>query len=195
MVAKALLVIDYIKGIALGGGSCANYLKEYPYVIENTNALIDCARNHGIPIYHIRLAFDSEYHGLPKYAPSANAIKGNQRFQLNSEATEFISDIQIKSEDHIINKTYGDIFHGNSLMQLLKNNHTKEIILTGVSTDNAILNSSNTAILNDLYVTVVQDACGAPTMTAHENALGIMKGRTASEIADTEVVMQALSKP
>ena len=143
------MVIDYIKGIASSKGSCAKYLQAHPEVIQNTNSLINAARSHQISIFYIRLAFDSNYHALPKFAPNAHAIRNNSLFQLGSTATEFIADIQLIPTDTIINKTYGDVFQGNQLLQQLKKQHIEEIILTGISTDNAILNSANIAIRND----------------------------------------------
>lgn len=192
---QALLVIDYIKGIAAGNGSCAGYLRDYPEVIDNTNTLISAARIHEISVFHIRLAFDANYTGLPKHAPLANLIRNDQHFQLDSEATEFIAEIQQNPTDVIINKSYGDVFQGNHLIQHLQDQDLEEIIFTGVSTDNAVLNSTNTAILNDFYVTVIHDACGAPTKAAHENALNMMQGRTASEITTTAAFLEKLSKP
>lgn len=189
---KALLILDYIKGIASGRGVCTEYLAEHPEIIENTNSAIIKARSSHIPIFHVRLAFDSSYNGLPKHAPFASTIRDNHRFLLNTEATEFIPEISKKPTDTIINKTYGDAFKGNQLMQELKKQNIEEIIFTGVSTDNAVLNSANTAMLNDFYVTILKDACGAQTATAHESALKIMSGRTASEITTTSDFLKKL---
>lgn len=132
MLNRALLVVDYIKGISAGNGTCAGYLQDHPEVIENTNALINAARSHQIPIFHIRLAFNTDYTGLPKYAPSTSAIRNNQRFHLNSEATEFIPDIQQMPTDTIVNKSYGDVFQGNQLIQQLKNQGIEQIFYTPV---------------------------------------------------------------
>lgn len=192
---KALFVIDFIKGIVSGNGTCTHYLQQHPNVIKNTNTLIDAAHLHHIAVFHIRLAFDADYDGLPEFAPAANTIRNNQRFQSGSESTEFISDISQSATDTIINKTYGDVFQGNQLLKQLKQQDIKEIIFTGVATDNAILNSANTAICNDFYVTVVEDACGAADLTAHQNALNIMKGRTASEIITTDKLLEKLLHP
>jgi nicotinamidase-related amidase len=193
MRTRTLLVVDYIKGIASGAGSCAQYVQNHPEVITNTNALIVTARDQKTPIFHVRLAFDPDYLGLPKYAPSARAICENSLFHLGAESTEFISDINMLPDDVIINKAYGDVFHGNELLKKLKGAGVEEIIFTGVSTDNAILNSANTAMVNNFYVTVVADACGAPTDTAHEHALDMMRGRTASEITTTCGLLEKLS--
>ncbi len=192
MMKPALFVIDYIKGITEGNGSCAQFLQEHPEIIDNTNKLIELSHKIGIPIFHIRLAFDPNYRGLPKHAPSAKMIRENQQFQLNTQATEFISRIKIYSTDGIINKTYGDVFHGNNLITALKKQSIDSILFTGVATDNAILFSTNTAILNDFLVIVVKDACGAPSQESHDNALKIMTGRTASAIISTEEAIKRL---
>tara|TARA_B100000749_G_scaffold278860_1_gene270422 strand:- start:515 stop:976 length:462 start_codon:yes stop_codon:yes gene_type:complete len=143
-----------------------------------------------LPIYHIRLAFDNNYHGLPKYAPIAKKIKAQHLFQQHQSTTQFIPTINIMPTDNIINKTYGDVFHGNQLLTHLKKIAVDKIIFTGLSTDNAILNSANTAICHDFYVTIVHDACGAPTESAHQNALHIMQDRTASEIISTKKLLE-----
>lgn len=181
-----LLVIDFITGIAANTGSCAQYLTDHPEVISNTNAIINQARQNNIDIMHIRLAFDNDYTGLPKHAPTAQYIKDHQLFAINSEACAFIPEIDRHPDDTIINKTYGDVFHGNNLINILKTQGTEKLIFTGIATDNAILNSANTAIVNDFYVSIIKDACGAPSQEAHDHAIAIMTGRSASEITTTQ---------
>lgn len=195
MMKAALLVIDFIQGIAAGKGTCAAYLQEHPEVIANTNRLIDAVKGLGWPVFHIRLAFDPTYRGLPKYAPPAKAMRDNKRFQLGDEATQFIPAIKMAPEDVVVNKTYGDVFQGNDLIMQLRQQDIEHVMFTGVATDNAILNGANSAMRNDFYVTVVEDACGSPTREAHENALNMMKGRTASAIVSTDEALANLSKP
>ncbi len=71
---KALLVIDYIVGIAKKG-ACAAFLKKHPEIIKNTNKIIESFRQTDLPTFFIRLAFDENYQKLPKYAPNATHIK------------------------------------------------------------------------------------------------------------------------
>lgn len=182
---KAVLVVDYIRAIAEGKGSCAAYLKAHPKVVDNTNNLIRAARESGDLVVHIRLAFDKEYRGLPANAPSAAAMKANQKYQIGSTEVEFIDEIDVAKGDVVLNKKYGDPFFGSGLLDLLQKNGVETVVLSGISTDNAILNGANTAMANNFYVVVAQDACGASTQEKHEQALGIMKGRSVNQFVNT----------
>jgi nicotinamidase-related amidase len=183
---KALLVIDYIRGV-VETGSCAEYLKKHPEILINTNKLIACFRKRNMPITFIRLAFDKSYKGLPKYAPHAKVIREKEKFLLGSSETEFIDLLSYKGNtDIVLNKTYGDPFYNSGLLAFLKKNNITEVVLTGVATDNAILSGASTAMKNNFMVTVIVDACGAPTQQAHENALAMMKGRSANNFYTTQ---------
>ena len=139
-----------------------------------------------MPILFIRLAFDETYEDLPCYAPNANIIKSNRKFLIGNPETAFIPELDFRiDKDIILNKKYGDPFHGSGLLDVLLKLNSEEIIFTGIATDNAIINGANTAITNNFKVIVISDACGAQNAEHHELALKIMKGRTASEITTT----------
>jgi nicotinamidase-related amidase len=184
---KAVLVVDYIRAIAEGKGSCSAYLKAHPEVVDNTNNLIKAARENGDLVVHIRLAFDKEYRGLPAYAPSAAVMKANQKYQQGSADVEFIDEIDVDQAkgDVVLDKKYGDPFYGSGLLDLLQKNGVETVVLSGISTDNAILNGANTAMESNFYVVVAQDACGASTQEKHEQALVIMKGRSVNKVVNT----------
>ena len=78
---KTLFVVDYINGIAKTG-SCGDYLRTHPEVIQNTNKIISLFREFSLPIVFIRLAFDENHDDLPKYAPSASSMKQHKKFIL-----------------------------------------------------------------------------------------------------------------
>src|SRR5690349_18328773 len=109
----ALLVIDYIKGII--DGSCKDYAKNHP-IVANTNKLIAGCRKINIPIYFIRLAFNANYDGLPKYSRRFNYIKENGLFQIGSDSVEFVEELDYRSNDMIINKTAASPFHNKTLI-------------------------------------------------------------------------------
>lgn len=189
---KALLVIDYINSIA-GSGTCAEYLENHPEVLSNTNKLIGIFREHKHPIFFIRLGFDKDYSDLPKHAPVASFLKEKQMFQLGTIETEFIQELNYNEGDLVFNKTYGDPFHGSGLLKALQDLNVEEVIFTGIATDNAIINGANSAMINNLKVTIVSDACGGVTDESHEAALAIMKGRTASETLSTQTLLKKIN--
>jgi biuret amidohydrolase len=187
----ALLVIDYINGIAKTG-VCAQHLKEHPEVITNTNHLIRTFRTQKLPLIFIRLAFNAEYDGLPQYAPPAAYIKEHRLFQLETDAVQFIDELDYTIDDIVVNKTYGNPFLGNNLEKQLKALGVQELVFTGVATNNAILFGANAAIEKNFRVTLAHDACGAQTTADHEAALAIIKNRAANLIVDTHTLMNAV---
>lgn len=189
---QALLVIDFIEGIAKKG-SCAHFLNANPTVISNVNKLIHCFRKKHDPIFHIRLAFDSNYQGLPRNAPNGPVLRKNKKFLLDHSDTKFISEIDIQENDMVLNKKYGDPFYKSGLLELLKDHNIEEVIFTGVATDNAILFGAHSAITHDFSSTVITDAVGAPTKEAHEHALAIMKGRVVNQFLSTNSFLKSFS--
>ena len=188
---QALLVIDYIEAIAQSG-TCADYLQANPHVIENTNQLIASYRNKQAPIFFVRLAFNKTYEGLPHYAPKGDYIQTHQKFLLDSHETDFIPELDYQSHDLVINKKYGDPFHGNTLVKQLKDLSIGHLIFTGVATDNAILFGTNTAMVNNFKVTVINDACGAATEDKHQQALAIMEGKSVNDICSTQTMIDLI---
>ena len=188
---KALLVIDYINGIARDG-ACASYLTEHPQVIHNTNELMTVAREQEMLIIHVRLAFDEDYLGLPQYAPMREVIKHHQKFLIGTDETAFIDAINRHDSDIVVNKQYGDPFHGGELLAVLNAHQIETLIFTGIATDNAILNGANSAMLNNFEVVVITDACGATTQEAHDKALGIMKNRSVNAFFTTQAFLEKI---
>lgn len=172
---KALLVVDYIAGIGSDQGSCASYLQSHPNIVANTNHLIDFFRSHKLPIFFIRLAFDTNYTNLPQHAPKGAFLKKERKFLLGSKDVEFLPNLHYQHGDTVINKTYGDIFHGNQLLAALKQEKIEELVLTGISTNNAIANGAATAMKHDFYVVVIEDACGAASEYNHRLGLEFMQ--------------------
>ncbi len=188
---KVLLVIDYINAIA-GKGTCAKYLGEHPEVVQHTNQLIKLFRSKEWLIFFVRLAFEPDYAELPAYAPNRQTLVENKKFQLASEEVRFIDTLDITSSDRVINKKSGNPFFGSGLLEALQKVEAKEVIFTGVATDNAILFGTNTAMTGGFKPIVVSDACGAATDAAHVSALAIIKRTSADAVVATKELGQVL---
>lgn len=178
----ALLVIDYINGII--NGSCKDYAKKYP-IVKNTNKVITFCRSQNIPIYHVRVAFDKHYTGLPKHSPLFNQAKEKGLFQIGNSDAEFIEEIDIKPSDIIINKTAVSPFHSQGLLDSLKSSQIEKLIFTGVATDNAINLGTREAHDMGFYTVIVEDACGASSEEHHQWAITLLK-KVANEIIITD---------
>ncbi len=184
----ALLVIDYINGII--NGSCKDYVSHHP-IVKHTNELIAHCRQKNIPIYFMRLAFDKNYTGLPKYSNGFNAIKQNNLFQIGNSDAEFISELDIKADDIVINKTAASPFHSIGLADALRSKNTERLIFAGVATDNAINIGVREAHDNGYYTIIAQDACGASSDEFHYWSIELLK-KIANEILTVDALIQKL---
>lgn len=182
----ALLVIDYINGII--NGSCKDYAEKHP-IITNTNKVIAFCRSKHIPIYHVRVAFDKNYSGLPKHSPLFNQAKQKGLFQIGNSDAEFIDAIDIQSSDTIINKTGVSPFHSEGLLDSLRSSHIKKLVFTGVATDNAINLGVREAHDMGFYTVIVEDACGASSEEHHQWAIVLLK-KIANEIITTDACIK-----
>lgn len=189
---QALLVIDFIEGIAKTG-SCAQFLNENPQVFANINRLTQHFREKKAPIFHIRLAFDSNYNDLPQNAPNRSNLENGRKFLLGQPDTRFICEIEIQESDLMLNKKHGDPFYKSGLKKLLVTKNVEEIVFTGLATDNAILFGAHSAMTQNFSCVVITDATGAASQEAHDHALLIMKGRVVNRLQTTEEFLESFS--
>lgn len=185
---SALLVIDCINGII--NGSCKEYASTHP-IVENTNKLIAHCRTKNIPIYFVRVAFDKNYTGMPKNSPLFNRAKENGLFQMENSDTHFISELDIKPSDTIINKTATSPFHSKGLTESLHSNGVEKLIFAGVATDNAINIGTREAHDAGYYTVIAEDACGASSEEFHRWSIELLK-KIANEIVSTEALLEKL---
>lgn len=184
----ALLIIDYINGII--NGSCKAYAAAHP-IVKNTNKLIVHCRQRKILIYFVRVAFDKNYTDAPKHSPIFSTAKQKELFQIGNVDVEFIPELDIRSNDIIINKTATSPFHSIGLLESLHANKIEKLIFTGVATDNAINIGAREAHDMGFYTVIAEDACGASTEEFHQASLTLLK-KIANEITKTDELIQKL---
>ena len=190
---KALLVLDFINGIATTG-SCQTYLAQHPEVVNNTNQLIDYCQKNGISTFFVRLAFDENYTNCPKHSKMFTWAKDNKRFLLGTPDTEFVDALHYKrGTDQVINKPAVSPFYTTSLEEQLKKMGIEELIITGLATDNAVNLVTREAHDKGFYTVVVQDACGASTAEVHNSALALL-AKIAGEVSTTEACLARLKE-
>lgn len=185
----ALLVIDYINGIM--NGSCKDYANKYP-IVTNTNKLITGCRSQAIPIYFVRLAFNSNYSNLPKHSHLFNNIKQQGLFQLGSHDCEFSKTLDFRADDHVINKTAASPFHSQNLTAELRSKNIEQLIFAGVATDNAINIGAREAHDAGYYTTIVEDACGASSEDFHRWSIAMLE-KIVNEIVSVDKFLKKLA--
>lgn len=162
--------IVHLDGLANG---CAAYVRKNN-TLDNINKAIAISRKKNALVIFMKVAFKEQ--SLEKSSTSlfykrqdANALKAD------SWGTEFHSNIQLHPHDLCFTKNRINPFFSTPLDSILRNNSVKHLVLTGVSTDLAILTAAFSAHDNNYRTTIIEDACGSLNNTLHESAIAIMR--------------------
>jgi nicotinamidase-related amidase len=176
---KALILIDFINEIVHENGKLASkgysdFVKNND-VFQNLSFVTNKARENNILIIHFKLGFSNNYNEQPKSSPLFGKAHEYQALKLNSWATEFHKQIDVKDNDIILTKHRVSIFYSTPLDLILKNNNINSILIAGVSTDLAVSNAVRDAHDRDYQVTILEDCCAASNKEDHESALLSLK--------------------
>ncbi len=175
----ALILIDFINEIVHENGKLASkgysdFVKNND-VFQNLSFITQKARENNILIVHVKVGFSENYTEQPKLSPLFGKAHEFQALKLNSWATEFHEQIDVKEDDIILTKYRVSAFYGTPLDLILKNNNIDSILVAGVATDLAVSNVVRDAHDRDYQVTILADCCAAANNEDHETALLSLK--------------------
>ena len=170
----ALMVIDVQNGVVAGA-------HQRDTVVANIGALVDKARDEGVPIIWVQHSDDGLEQG--------------------SDAWEYVSELARQESEPLVAKTFGDSFEGTDLEQVLAAAGVGRLVVTGAQTDACIRSTIHGAftrgydvtLVGDAHTTEDQSAWGAPPpgqVIAHTNlywAEQAAPGRTAG-VTETRAV-------
>jgi ureidoacrylate peracid hydrolase len=88
----------------------------------------------------------------------------------DSWGAEFFQVKPLPEEPVIIKNRYSAMV-GTPLLELLKQQGIRSLLLTGVATDTCVESAGRDAYFRDYYVTLVEDCCGAASEEDHRGAL------------------------
>ena len=122
----------------------------------------------------------------PKLASLPNSVTAPAKFLPNlSPSSTGRGDIKVP-------KTSCSVFQSTNLHYLLRNLHVEQIIITGQLTDQCVESAVRDAADMGFFVTVVDDACAAMSLSSHERGLMGMHGFC--RIVSTAEILEELSK-
>jgi nicotinamidase-related amidase len=131
-------------------------------VIENTARLLHTARAAGIPVVHCTAEFRADRAGTSVNTPLHSAVLRNpEHLLIGTDATQVVPELGPEPGDLINSRTHGvSVFGGTSLDALLRNLGVRVVIVTGVSTNVAVIGTCIEAV-NLGYQAVVPADCVA----------------------------------
>jgi nicotinamidase-related amidase len=170
----ALLVIDVQTGVVAG-----NY--ERDSVVSNIAALVDRARQDGVPVVWVQ--------------------HNDDNLERGSDAWQIVSELKPDDAEPLVEKSYGDSFEDTKLESVLSDLGVGSLVVCGAQTDMCIRSTLHGALARGYDATLVKDAHttedltseGAPPpqdVIAHTNLYWSWQaapGRTAGTVETKEV--------
>ncbi|MCG7310181.1 cysteine hydrolase family protein [Brachybacterium sp. ACRRE] len=156
-----LLAMDFQHGIADRFTSTG--------VLERARAAVEVARDSGIPVVWVRVAFRP---GYPEIAPTSgfagiSARAGETGMTEDSPATALHEALDPGPEEPVVIKRRISAFTGSDLEVLLRGLQAESLVLAGISTSGVVLSTLRQAADLDFRLTVLADACADPDEEVH----------------------------
>lgn len=156
----AIITLDLINEICHPKGKLARYADRIANkkIIETTNRMTSWGRAKGYLIFHVRVGFQPHYHDASTRARLFKNAKANEVLLLTEWGGQFCDELKVHEEDVQIIKHRVSAFYGTDLELILRANRVEHLILTGVSTSNAVELTAREAHDRDYEVTILEDA-------------------------------------
>lgn len=137
-----------------------------PETLAAAVAAVDTARQRGIPVVFVRVAFRP---GAPEVAAS-NRMFGGMRDRMGSQApdaTEVHAAFDVRPDDIVVTKLRVSAFTGSDLEVLLRGLEVRDLVLAGIATSGVVLSTLRQAADLDFGLTVLADACADGDAEVH----------------------------
>jgi nicotinamidase-related amidase len=142
-------------------------------VIPNLRALQNMFRNNGMDIIHARIAClldDGRDRSLSQKMPGWN----NLLMPTSSEASQIIPELAPAPGEIVVTKTTDSALTGTNLRLVLGNMGIRNVIVTGIYTDQCVSSTVRSLADESFNVIVVEDCCAAGTDELHQRELEII---------------------
>lgn len=143
--------------------------------LENAKRLFAGARDHGVPIVHVRLAVDPDFTGVVANTDLIREWIALGAWREGTWGVEFIDGLGPEPSEHVVTHTRNSAFHNSTLEEVLFSLNARRLICCGVSTAYTVEGTVRHATDYGYEVTVAADACSTATQAQHDNALSAMR--------------------
>ncbi|MDD3448359.1 MAG: cysteine hydrolase family protein [Gammaproteobacteria bacterium] len=142
-------------------------------VIPATRALQDAFRAAGMDVIHARIAClleDGRDRSLIQKKPGWNHLL----LPKESEASQIVPELAPRPGEIVATKTTDSALTGTNLRLLLANMGIRNVVLTGIFTDQCVSSTVRSLADESFNVIVVEDCCAAGTDELHRRELEII---------------------
>lgn len=159
-------------------------------VVANVGAVLDAARERGVPVFHSRIVV----HPLAG-AGGANApvfrMLAPDTFKVGSWGAEIVDELRPVGDEIVLDRTRMSVFNGTEIDHLLRNLGVRSLIVVGAWTNMAVEHTVRDAADHGYEVTIVSDATSSLSADWQRAALGYALTNIAA-VEDTAAVTSSL---
>jgi len=149
--------------------------------------LIALARDAGMMVIHVVVAFRPGYPEISPRNPLFSALKANGMMVAGSEGAAVHSAAAAREGEPIVVKHRISPFFGTELETLLRANDIDTLVLAGVHTSGVVLSTVRHAGDLDYRLVVVRDCCADPDAEVHAMLLDTVIARQAAVVTTAEL--------
>ncbi len=149
------------------------YARMRDTVIPNLRVLQDTFRNNGIDVIHARIAClleDGRDRSLSQKMPGWN----NLLMPKTTEESQIINELVPQGDEIVVTKTTDSALTGTNLRLVLSNMGIRNVIVTGIYTDQCVSSTVRSLADESFNVFLVEDCCAAGTDELHRSELEII---------------------
>jgi nicotinamidase-related amidase len=140
-------------------------------VLANNQKLVDAAIENGIPIVFVRV--------MPPFIG-----------KLVKKWGDILLPIPENNQVELLTKREPDAFSNKEMSDFMSRYNIKNMIITGVSTNNGVLKTAKTAARRGISIIAVEDAMSAASAGDHAAAIGELK--TLAAVMTTDELLKKL---
>ncbi len=149
------------------------YDRMHDTVIPNNARMIEACRKRGVEVIFARIAchrIDGRDRSLSQKKPGFNYLL----LPKDRADSQIVPDLAPQGDEIVVTKTTDSALTGTNLRMLLHNMGIRDVVVTGIFTDQCVSSSVRSLVDESFGVVVVEDCCAAATMELHHHELEII---------------------
>ncbi|MBU4610249.1 isochorismatase family protein [Achromobacter sp. GG226] len=162
---SAVLVIDFQEGFTREDGFGGYNINA---AIDNTVLLLATARQHGVPVAHVR--FTTQPGGFD-IGPFGDKVPRLRELTADSPAAQFVPSVAPIAGEYVSQKRHASAFFGTTLASWLISRNVDTLLVAGCTTSGCVRASTVDASAYGLRPMVVADCVGDRAPGPHESSL------------------------
>ena len=150
-----------------------SYPRMHEIVIPRTASLQNSFRQHGMDVLHARIAClleNGKDRSLSQKKPGWNYLL----LPKDREDAQIVAELAPREGEIVVTKTTDSALTGTNLRLVLHNMGLKNVVLTGIFTDQCISSTVRSLADESFNVILVEDCCAAGTDEIHRKELEIL---------------------